>query len=119
MSGQTSSSSSHSARPEKISQSSLASSGASGAQIDSGERMESVLQAGVGQVDAHAQFRQRATTAHAAVGQQHEAIAHAFGIGQLMNGEDQRAPLAGYATEQLGDGARLPQVKAVERLVHQ
>ena len=50
--------------------------------------------------------------------EQHEAIANTFGIDELMDRENKRAPIARDAAEQTHDLARLPEVEAVERLVH-
>src|SRR2546428_8596005 len=112
----------HSARPLATSHSSLASNGWNGARgttAGSGERKEHLLQPGGGLAGLRAQLRQRADATDAPFRQQHEAVADARGVAQLMNGENERAPIARNVAQYVYDLARLPQVEAVERLVHQ
>src|SRR6516225_5642885 len=78
------------ARPLATSHSSLASNGWNGARrttAGSGERKEHLLQPGGGLAGLRAQLRQRADAADASFRQQHEAVANARGIAQLVNGE--------------------------------
>src|SRR3954464_3378819 len=93
MSGQTSRSSVHNARPFTISRISFPSRGRRGARrmtTASGERKEHRLQVAAGKAGLHAQRVERAAAAHGAVGEQDETIADAFGIDQLMDGENER-----------------------------
>ena len=61
---------------------------------------------------------ERAFAADAAAAQQHEAIADARGVGDLVDREEQRAAAARRSARSVArDVARLPQVEAVERLV--
>src|SRR3954468_21486997 len=111
-----------SARPPASSRSSLASKGPSGAcrtSAASGERKEDPLQSGLHQSGARAQLRERAGAADAAVDEQHEAVADALGVEQLMNGQNQRASAAHDVTQHGHDLARLAEIETVERLVHE
>src|SRR5215470_13300081 len=111
-----------SARPLRMPRSSLASSGLSGVRrtaMTSGERKENVLQAGGQQLCLGAQLLERAGPAHGAVREQHEAVADALGVGELMDREHERAAGWSYATDQPHHVAGLSQVEAVERLIHQ
>src|SRR5262249_11020906 len=111
----------HSARLLTTALSSLASNGWNGARrttAGSGERKEHLLQSGRGLSGLRAQLRERAGAADASFRQQHEAVADARGIAQLVNGENERAPIARDIAQHAHDLARLPQVEAVERLVH-
>jgi len=51
--------------------------------------------------------------------EQHEPIADAFGIDQLMNRKNERSPTRGYFSDQVHDIPSLPEVEAVEWFVHQ
>src|SRR6516165_1752886 len=76
----------HSARPLRTSRSSLAKSGVSGALLTvtvSGERKEHVLQSRRVVAARRAQLVERAHAAHAAVRQQHEAVADPLGVDEL------------------------------------
>src|SRR5215813_9147169 len=112
----------HSARTLATSRSSLASKEWNGARrttAGSGERKEHLLQSGRGLAGLRAQLSERAGAADASFRQQHEAVADARGIAQLVDGENERAPIARDIAQYAHDLARLPQVEAVERLVHQ
>src|SRR5262245_33118463 len=101
-----------SARPLTISRSSLASSGRSGARetgAGSGERKEDLLEMRRRQMRARAQAGERALAAQAPLRQQKEAVAHALGVGELMDREHEGAPARGRAAQHLGDGAGLAQ----------
>src|SRR6476661_9754631 len=53
---------------------------------------------------------------HAAAGEQHEAVAGAAGVGELMDREEQRPPARRLVAENEGRLAGLAQVEPVERL---
>src|SRR5262245_10772003 len=111
-----------SARPPASSRSSLASRGRSGAcrtTAASGERKKDLLQSGLRQSRARAQLGERAGAVDAAVDEQHEAVADALGVEQLVNGQNQRASVARDLAQHAHDLPRLAQVEAVERLVHE
>src|SRR5215831_10378663 len=102
----------HSARPLTTSRISLASKGWNGARrttAGSGERKEHLLQSGRGLAGLRAQLRERAGAADAPFRQQHEAVADARGIAQLVNGENERAPVARNVAQHAHDLACLPQ----------
>src|SRR5262245_43388735 len=99
-----------SARPLSTSRSSLPSSGATRARwtlTGSGERKEHVLQSGRVAAAARAQFVEGAGAAHAPVRKQHEAVADALCIDQLVNGEHEGAPAGGNIAQHGHDRARL------------
>src|SRR5262249_11821230 len=105
----------HSARPLATSRISLASKGWNGARrttAGSGERKEHLLQPGRGLPGLSAQLSERAGAADASFRQQHEAVADARGIAQLVDGEDERTPIARNVAHHVHDLARLPQVDA-------
>src|SRR5262249_8663240 len=107
----------HSARPLATSRISLASKGWTSARrttAGSGERKEPLLQPGRGLPGLHAQLRERPHAAHAPVRQQHEAVADARGIAQLVDGENERAPIARNVAQHFHDLAGLSQIEAVE-----
>src|SRR5712691_3507725 len=111
-----------SARPLRISRNSLASSRRSGAcaSIDvSGERKKHLFESRGRQIRALTKLLERAGAAHAPGGQQDEAIADALRVSELVDGEDERAAVRGDLAQRAGDRARLAQIEAVERLVHQ
>src|SRR6266852_1988064 len=91
----------HSARPPSTSRSSFMSSGRKGARCTaaaSGERKEHLLQR---RPSARmAQLVERAGAPQAAVGEQHEAVADPLGIGQLVDGENERAALPATSRRQ-------------------
>src|ERR1700704_6075870 len=110
----------HSARPLSTPQSSLASKVWNGARrAASGERKEHVLQSGRRLLGLCPQFVERPDPAQPPVREQHEAITYAFGIEQLMDGENEGAPPPRDVSKHTHDLARLPQIETVERLVHQ
>src|SRR5437667_1349591 len=107
-----------SARPLRTSRSSLPSNGWIGARrivTASGERKEHLLQSCRALAAAHAKLVERADPAHPAVREQHEAVADALGVAQLMHRENEGAPAAGHVAQHGHDLARLPQIEAVER----
>src|SRR5439155_10249944 len=63
------------------------------------------------------QFRQRPLAASASAAQQHEAIADARGVADLVNRQEHRAPGRRVRAQRLRDLAALPQVEAVEGLI--
>src|SRR5262245_37704698 len=86
-----------SAWPLATSHSSLPSSGRIGARwrsAVSGERKEDVLQIGCSFPSLRLELRERAHAAHATFGKQHEAVADACGVAQLVNRQNERSPLA-------------------------
>src|SRR6202022_121724 len=85
----------------------------------SGERKEHVLQSRRGLSSMRAKLIERPDTAHASVRKQHEAITDTLGVAQLMDGEDERASSGGGFAQHVHDLARLSQIEAVERLIHQ
>src|SRR5215472_11300441 len=92
---------------------------AAGTNAASGERKENILQSSRTESGAPAQLVERARSANVASGEQHEAIAHAFGVHQLMNSNNERAPACRRLANELRHVARLSQIEAVERLIHQ
>src|SRR5215475_7230848 len=122
MNGQSISSIVHSARPVITPHSSLASRGRNGAWAAvaaSGERKEHILELGRRERGARAQLVERARTANSAAGEQHETVAHALGISQLMNGEKERAPARRRFANELHHVPRLPEIEPVEGLIQQ
>src|SRR6516225_5568109 len=96
--GQISSNMVHSARPLKISANSLASSGYKGAPCARsvlGERKKDLLKGSLGDARLRAQLMERADPPDLSAGQKNEAIAHALGVRELVNGEDEGAPPSG------------------------
>src|SRR5258705_10280627 len=111
-----------SAQPLTMPRSSLTSRGRSGVRrtaMTSGERKEDVLQAGWHQLGPGAQLVERSGAAHRAIRKQHETVADAFGIGELMDRENDRAPGRCNAANEPHHIARLPQIETIERLVHE
>src|SRR5262245_35360144 len=105
----------HSARPLRTSRSSLPNSGARLARLTvtvSGERKEHVLQSCRVVAARRAQLLERADAVHAAVRQQHEAVADPLGVDELMNREDERAAAGGHIAQHAHDLARLLEVEA-------
>ena len=66
-----------------------------------------------------AKLVERARTANSAAGEQHETVAHALGISQLMNGEKERAPARSDVANELHHFAGLPEIEPVEGLIQQ
>src|SRR5258705_13890239 len=111
-----------SARPLAMPHSSLASRGRSGAARSitaSGERKEHVLQTTRSQSSLCTKLLKRTHTTHRTVSQQHKAVADALGIGQLMDCQYERAAACRHAANESHDLARLPEIEAVEWLVHE
>src|SRR5262250_2421438 len=54
---------------------------------------------------------------HTSAGQQHVAITEPLGIGELVDGQEKRAPLRQQPAQQLHYLAGLPEIQAIERLV--
>src|SRR5713226_6461470 len=109
MIAQSSSSIVHNARPPRISRSSFASSGRSGARTStdvSGERKEHILKTATGKTGFRTKIVERADAANVAIDKQHDAIADSLGVDQLVNGENKRAPVRRNLTEQSHDLAR-------------
>src|SRR5579883_1081804 len=65
------------------------------------------------------EFRHGAFAAHLAAAEQHEAIADAARVGDLVDGKKERPAAGGMDPQGGGDLARLPQVEAFEWLVDQ
>src|SRR5207244_1974767 len=112
----------HSARPLVMSRSSFVSNGQSGPDCRLyvlGKRKKNVLQRAGRQLGLRAQFVQGAGAADPTSGEQNEAVTDPLRIGQLMNGKNERPAASGSVPKHLDDLARLPEIKAVERLIHQ
>src|SRR5262245_16235713 len=121
-SGQTSSSMVHSARPLTISASSLASSGCSdGAhrRYGLGERKEQFLQRYAPSTGLRSQLVERTYRPHLPSRDKDETVANPLGVGQLVNGENERASFDRLTADHLNDVASLPKIEAIERLVHE
>jgi len=105
-----------------ISRSSFASSGHNGAARQPyvlGECKKNVLQRAGRQRGLSAQFVQCAGSANPAAGEQNQPVTDPLYIDQLMNGENERSAASGMVAEHVDDLARLPQIEAVEWLIHQ
>src|SRR5258708_1407245 len=105
----------HSARPLTTSRSSLTSRGwkrARAAARGSGERKDHVLQSARNLSALRTQFIERPDPAQAAVREQHEAVAHPFGVDELVDGENEGPPAARHVVQHAHDLARLPEVEA-------
>src|SRR5580693_976681 len=63
------------------------------------------------------ELRDRAFTAYAAAAEQHEPVAEARGIADLVNGEEERPAARHVYAQRRRDVTRLPQIEPVERLV--
>src|SRR5689334_17494784 len=81
------------------------------------ERKEHLFEIGLRPSDASAQLGQIAGGDGAPVVEQEKAVADARRVGELMNGEDERASAGGAGAKKLHRRAGLPEVEAVERLV--
>src|SRR5258707_1584996 len=120
--GHISSSMVHSARPLRISHSSLISSGLRGASWTrnvSCERKKDILQSSRGEPRSRAEVIQRSGATNAAIGKENEAVTNPFRVQQLMNRKDKRSALGGFSAQDAYDVANLPEVEAVERFVHE
>src|SRR6185503_8230520 len=111
-----------SARPLTMPHSSFTSRGCSDAgrlwAMTSGECKEQLLQSGRRELRLATQLIERAGASDSSRSEQHEAVAHAFGVGELMNRQHEGAALSCHAAKQRHHFAGLPQIEAVERLVH-
>src|ERR1039458_7506565 len=86
------------------------------------EGKEDLLEPGAvhaGETGERAQFGQRAHTHYAAAAEQHQAVAHAGGIHQLVNRDEEGAAARGDGAQQRHDIAGLAKIEAVERFVQQ
>src|SRR5262245_15673843 len=85
----------HSARPPIASRISLTNRGRTGAAhwsaTVSSERKENLLQPRRRILDPRTQLVERSHPPHGPIGEQHKAIANTFGVGQLVDGENQCA----------------------------
>ena len=66
-----------------------------------------------------AQLVQCAGSANPAAGEQNQPITNPLCIDQLMNGENECSAASSMVAEHADDLARLPQIEAVEWLIHQ
>src|SRR5262245_14450267 len=122
MSGHESSSGAHRARPLTISRNSFANKGETGARRSgevSGESKKDLLQVRARTIGSATQLFERTDTADSTVRQQGETITHLFGIVELMDRQQQRPATRRYALQHTRHVARLSEIEAVERLVHQ
>src|SRR5262252_10118113 len=87
------------------------------------KRKEQILEVqwvvGVRGAQARGQLLDGAFRANAAGAEEHETIAHARRVADLMDGQEQRASGGGVLAQRRAHLARLPQIEAVERLVAQ
>src|SRR6476659_630795 len=86
------------------------------------ERKHRLLEIGCGRPDVaglRAELVTRAVAADPAAAEQHEAIAHAGGIADLMNREEERAAGGRMAPQGVADLPGLPKIEPIERLVHE
>src|SRR5258706_11817203 len=112
----------HSARPLRISHSSLTSSGHRGHSRNrngSCERKKQVLQTSTCASRSRAKIIQRPHAANTAIGKENEAIADSLGVQQLMDGKNKCPALGDLFAQHTGNVACLPEVEAVERFVHE
>src|SRR5260370_29794090 len=87
-----------------------------------GERKEYLFEVNVGygciaRYRQRREFLNRAFAAYAPAAEQHEPIAEARGIADLMNREEQRPAAGRVRTQRRGNLATLPQVESLEGLV--
>ena len=66
-----------------------------------------------------AQFVERANPPHLPSCEKNELVANPLGVGQLVNGENEGAAFRGLAADHLNDATGLPEIEAVEWLVHE
>src|SRR5689334_9534316 len=104
----------HHARDASSSRHSLSSSQTNGRLRERKEQLFQVRRSR--RVGALGELGNGAFAAHAAAAQQHEAVAYACGVGDLMNREEQRATVGGMIAQRGAHVTRLPQIEAVERL---
>src|SRR5258706_2690055 len=84
-----------------------------------GERKKDLLQPSVGEPRLLAQLRKRSLPGHLPLAQQHQPVAHARRIRELMNGEKKRAALRGIRPQQSHHVASLAEIEPVERLIQE
>src|ERR1044072_2176381 len=111
-----------SARPLTISASSFASSGRSGAPrtvFASGERKEDLLQRSSGHTGLLTQFFERADPPHLASSQKNEPVANPVRVGELVNGQNERASHQSLVPDHTDDVTRLTKIEAIEWFIHQ
>src|SRR5216683_4995355 len=121
-SGQTSSNMVHSARPLTISASSFASNGYNGASENAdalGERKKDLLQRPGRESGLRAQLVEGTNAPHLPSCEKDETVANPLGVDQLVNGENERAALRGLIADHFNDVAGLPEIEAIEWLVHE
>src|SRR6266540_1147009 len=121
MSGPSRSSIVHSARPPRICQISLASSapnGARSAALVSGERKKDVLQSR-GNAGPCPQLVERALAANATAGEQHETVAYALGVDELMGREHDGSTRCRRSAQDGHHLTGLLEIEAVKRLIHE
>src|SRR5215831_4124604 len=70
-------------------------------------------------VSSATQLFEGTDTTNSTVRQQGETITDLFGIAELMNRQEQRAAVRRHTTQNAYHVASLPEIEAVERLVHQ
>src|SRR5262249_12706750 len=85
----------------------------------SGERKEDILERGFRRIDALPQLCKRADRDDRPRAQQQKSIAHACGIAQLMNRQQQRAAPRCFCAQKVRDFARLAQIEAIEWLIEE
>src|ERR1035437_10162673 len=86
------------------------------------EGKEDLLEAGVGRIGETgepAKFLQGADAHHAAAAEQHQAVTHAGGIHQLVNGDEEGAAARGDGAQKRHYVAGLAKIEAVEGFVEQ
>src|SRR5690242_18589819 len=84
-----------------------------------GEGKKDLLDIRAGASGARPQLVERSLANDASIAQEHEAIANARGVVQLMDREEERTAGGRYATQEGAHLAGLPEVQSVERLVEQ
>src|SRR5450759_5241558 len=86
------------------------------------EGKEDLLESGVGRIgetSEGAKFGQRAHAHDAAAAEEHQAVAHAGGIDQLVNRDEEGAAARGDGAQERNDVASLAKIEAVEGFVQQ
>src|SRR6266403_4125113 len=103
--------------PVTSSRISLRNSGATGAR-GSCERKEDLFEIGADRQPGRSrQLGQRANAHHAAAGEEHEPVAYALGVAELVDRQHQGAAISRLVSQQVHHLACLAQIEAVERLV--
>src|SRR5258708_36612103 len=119
--GHISSSMVHSARPLRISHSSLTSSGLRGASWTrnvSGEGKKDILQISSCNASPRTQITQRPRSTNAAIAKENEAVTNPLSVQQFMNRKDKLAALSRFPPQTADDVATLPKAEAVDSAVH-